>query len=237
MSKRLAAALILSLFLSVLTTSNSQAAVRTGDPCKKVGTTSIANGKKFTCIKSGKKTIWNKGVNIPATLPNPTKAPSNPSKIVILSQSIFEKNLAPGDTALIYLSATATTGIKEISGTLKSDSIPLLGVGLGVLKSGTAFQGEWTISLKIPANIKEGSYYAETAVTDLSGNSVQGGRLEIEIGISQINPTPTTAPLIDRQSQYIYRFSNGTLERKIANVSEFTAVDTRLESNFDPIRV
>ena len=237
MSKRLAAALILSLFLSVLTTSNSQAAVRTGDPCKKVGTTSIANGKKFTCIKSGKKTIWNKGVNIPATLPNPTKAPSNPSKIVILSQSIFEKNLAPGDTALIYLSATATTGIKEISGTLKSDSIPLLGVGLGVLKSGTAFQGEWTISLKIPANIKEGSYYAETAVTDLSGNSVQGGRLEIEIGISQINPTPTTAPLIDRQSQYIYRFLNGTLERKIANVSEFTAVDTRLESNFDPIRV
>ena len=237
MSKKTAGALILSLILSALTTSISQAAVRTGEPCKKVGLTSIANGKKFTCIKSGKKIIWNKGVTIPVISPKPTKAPSSPSKIEIISLNISKKDLAPGDSALVFLSAAATSGVKEISGTLKSDSIPLLGIALGSLKSGTAFKGEWTISLKIPTNIEKGNYFIETLITDLSGNSIQGEKLQLVIGLSQSNTAPTTAPLIDRQSQYIYRFSNGVLERKIANVSEFTAVDSRPESSFDPIRV
>ena len=35
------------------------AAVKAGDSCKKVGATATASGKKFTCIKSGKKLVWN----------------------------------------------------------------------------------------------------------------------------------------------------------------------------------
>lgn len=37
---------------------------KAGATCTKVGTTEIAKGKKFTCIKSGKKLIWNKGVAV-----------------------------------------------------------------------------------------------------------------------------------------------------------------------------
>ena len=65
-------------FLMSLTfvTGVASAAVKTGDTCKKVGTTATANGKKYTCIKSGKKLVWNKGVAIakpvPAVTPTPT---------------------------------------------------------------------------------------------------------------------------------------------------------------------
>ena len=50
------------------------AAVKAGSSCKKPGLTTISSGKKFTCIKAGKKIIWNKGavINAPATKPTPT---------------------------------------------------------------------------------------------------------------------------------------------------------------------
>jgi hypothetical protein len=54
-------------FLSILSISLSlplipaNAAVKAGAVCKKAGVTSIVSSKTFTCIKSGKKLIWNKG--------------------------------------------------------------------------------------------------------------------------------------------------------------------------------
>lgn len=237
MNKKTAGALVFSFVLLALPFSTSQAAVKAGDLCKKVGLTSIANGKKFTCIMSGKKIIWNKGVTIPVISPKPTQVPSSPSNVVVTSLSISKKDLRPGDTAVVLVSAASTSGIKEISGTLKSDSIPLLGIALGSLTSGNSFKGDWTISLKIPTNIEKGNYFIETVVTDLSGNSFQTEKLQLVIGLSQSNPTPTSSSLIDRQSQYIYRYQNGVLERKIANRTEFTSVDSRSESEFDLIRV
>ena len=59
MNKRLIAFLsILSLSLP-LTPVN--AAVKAGAACKKAGVTSVALGKTYTCIKSGKKLVWSKG--------------------------------------------------------------------------------------------------------------------------------------------------------------------------------
>jgi hypothetical protein len=39
------------------------AAVKSGSACTTLGKTSIASGKTFTCIKSGKKLVWDKGKN------------------------------------------------------------------------------------------------------------------------------------------------------------------------------
>ncbi len=54
---------------------NAMAAVKAGDSCKKAGVTATTNGKKFTCVKSGKKLVWNKGITIakpkPAEIPTP----------------------------------------------------------------------------------------------------------------------------------------------------------------------
>ena len=127
---------------------NASAAVKAGDICKKAGSTSTANGKKFTCIKSGKKLVWNKGVAVAKPKPIETAVPeATPTPI------------APPTPV-----ATAT-------------------------------------------------------------------------------PTPTPTPAKDlnrgylRSNQFMYRISNGMLERRIYESNDYTTVDTRPESQFDPIRV
>jgi hypothetical protein len=64
----------------VISPLSAFAAVKAGDSCKKVGATATASGKKFTCIKSGKKLVWNKGVAVakpkPVQTPTPTPTPA-----------------------------------------------------------------------------------------------------------------------------------------------------------------
>ena len=52
------------------------AAVKAGEPCAKAGIIEIADGRKFTCIKFGKKFIWNKGVTVRKRTPTPTPTPT-----------------------------------------------------------------------------------------------------------------------------------------------------------------
>jgi len=59
------------------------ATAKAGATCPKLKATSIVKGKKFTCIKSGKKLVWDKGVTVKATVtkPSPTSNSSSPSLI------------------------------------------------------------------------------------------------------------------------------------------------------------
>jgi M6 family metalloprotease-like protein len=76
MNKRLIAFLsILSLFLS-LPIIPTNAAVKAGGACKKAGVTSVALGKTYTCIKSGNKLVWNKGV-VAVPKPSMTSTPNS----------------------------------------------------------------------------------------------------------------------------------------------------------------
>ena len=52
---------ILSLSLSTLLIP-ANAAAKAGAKCNKAGITTVASGKTYTCVKSGKKLVWNKGV-------------------------------------------------------------------------------------------------------------------------------------------------------------------------------
>ena len=45
-----------------------------GTSCTKAGATKIVSNKKYTCIKSGKKLIWDKGVAIAAAVPQTSAA-------------------------------------------------------------------------------------------------------------------------------------------------------------------
>lgn len=56
--------LALVLTVSMLGVAPAQAVVKAGGKCAKAGETSTSAGKKFTCIKSGGKLVWNKGVTI-----------------------------------------------------------------------------------------------------------------------------------------------------------------------------
>ena len=76
--RRLLAGLVAILSLSLVSAQLSEAAVTPGSKCSKAGATSTYNGKKYTCVKSGTKLVWNKGVAVtkPAPVATPTPSPT-----------------------------------------------------------------------------------------------------------------------------------------------------------------
>jgi hypothetical protein len=91
------ARVFLALLLSFsLISAPTFAAVKAGAKCTKAGATALAGGKKFTCVKSGTRLVWNKGVTVkvaskpsstpvakpvePTSTPTPTTTSSVPPK-------------------------------------------------------------------------------------------------------------------------------------------------------------
>ena len=69
------------VLLLTLTTPLNAAAPKAGAKCTKKNSTATSSGKLFTCIQSGKKLVWNKGVAIPKPTPTPSPSPSKPTAI------------------------------------------------------------------------------------------------------------------------------------------------------------
>ena len=71
---------LLALLITALTLAFLQpialAAVKPGTACKVLGKTSTSSGIKYTCVKSGKKLVWNKGVAVKQPVPVATPTPS-----------------------------------------------------------------------------------------------------------------------------------------------------------------
>jgi len=107
--RRLLVGLVAVLSLSLITAQLSVAAVTPGTKCSKAGATSTYNGKKYTCVKSGKKLVWNKGVAVvkpvpvasptptPVATPTPTPTPSvsatptpTPTEVITAENFRFE---------------------------------------------------------------------------------------------------------------------------------------------------
>lgn len=65
--RKLAAALLLIATFSTPATANAVTA-KAGATCTKLNATQVVGSKKFTCIKSGKKLVWNAGVTIPKVI-------------------------------------------------------------------------------------------------------------------------------------------------------------------------
>ncbi|MEY4624177.1 MAG: hypothetical protein RLZZ07_807 [Actinomycetota bacterium] len=73
----------LSLVITTILTASlcvipAHSAVKAGSPCKKFGSISLTSTKKFTCVRSGTKLVWNKGVTLSKQtsqpIPEPTKS-------------------------------------------------------------------------------------------------------------------------------------------------------------------
>ena len=56
--------LVVLLAVTLLGISPVHALTKAGAKCSKAGATSTYAGKKYTCIKSGKSLVWNKGVTV-----------------------------------------------------------------------------------------------------------------------------------------------------------------------------
>jgi hypothetical protein len=83
MNRKFRLAIAITLLLTLASPALA-ATPKAGAKCTKAGSTATAAGKKFTCVKSGTKLVWNKGVTIksvvpklsPVATPTPTPSPS-----------------------------------------------------------------------------------------------------------------------------------------------------------------
>jgi len=71
----------------VLVASHSYAAVKVGSACSKVGSKSVSGGKSYTCVKSGKKLVWDKGVLVPVAQPSPSASASTGTPTIVAKTS------------------------------------------------------------------------------------------------------------------------------------------------------
>ena len=102
-------ALILSLFTPLAT-----AAVKPGTKCAKQGQTSTSAGIKYTCIRSGNKLVWNKGVAIRQAAPAATATPSA-SPTPSATPTPTPKNLTPLEKMNMDIYARYLAADKRIS--------------------------------------------------------------------------------------------------------------------------
>lgn len=93
---------VLFLAISLLGITPAQAVVKAGTKCTKAGMTSTLSGKKYTCIKSGSKLVWSKGVPV--------------KKVVALKQGVCpQKTAADKDPGITQIRANTLIGMSEIA--------------------------------------------------------------------------------------------------------------------------
>jgi hypothetical protein len=77
--------LIFALFVPL---QANAATAKAGATCTKLKATQIVGTKKFTCIKSGKKLVWDKGVTVPkAATPKPTTTTTPTPPVVVVKKA------------------------------------------------------------------------------------------------------------------------------------------------------
>ena len=67
--RKLIALVACSAILLVTPTFPASASTKAGTKCSKAGVTSVVSGKNYTCVKSGKKLVWDKGILVPVVKP------------------------------------------------------------------------------------------------------------------------------------------------------------------------
>jgi M6 family metalloprotease-like protein len=133
MNKRLIAFLSVLILSISLPATPANAAVKAGDKCTKAGIKSTVGNKTFTCIKSGKKLAWDKGVlnkksssaNTPQAETINYSAPSQTSANIAACKIVEKnKNRQNPPTSLLPTGFPRHT-IAQKTGTVKWALIPI----------------------------------------------------------------------------------------------------------------
>jgi hypothetical protein len=102
--KKQISVIALTALASTLFTVNAFSAIKPGTACKKVAAKSTFNGRIYTCIKSGKKLVWDKGVRITT----PSASPS-----IVASPAPSKTQLTPSNTPVPTSTPTQLVGPAE----------------------------------------------------------------------------------------------------------------------------
>ena len=110
--------LALTLVFALLAPLNATAAIKAGGSCKKAGQTSTFAGKKYKCVKSGSKLVWNKGVALAKPTPTPTVTPTPTpaaTPIPTVTPTPTETKAAPGGRAFNPYVSPPTINTKPLT--------------------------------------------------------------------------------------------------------------------------
>ena len=100
--------IVIATLLCIILASPAQAVVKSGVKCNKAKATTTVSGKKYTCIKSGSRLIWNKGVSIKvSTTAKPAVTPAV-KPAVCLQASAADKS-----SGITQARADTLVGMKE----------------------------------------------------------------------------------------------------------------------------
>ncbi len=125
--KRSITATFIALYLATSVLPSSGAVTKAGAACKSTGATSVVGNKKFTCIKSGKKLIWNKGTPVPKPSSTPAARNVDPEKSQVLPAYTEGSSFAQSELCKIN-NPTAAKYDETLSFMRPSFSVPTLGV-------------------------------------------------------------------------------------------------------------
>lgn len=109
--KRRVRAIVIVVGLAIPFAFSAEAAVKTGASCKVLGQSQVQQGKKYICIKSGKKLVWGKGVAVALPKPSPT-ASATATPTVSASPSASPTALA---TPKVTPTPTSTPVVDQLS--------------------------------------------------------------------------------------------------------------------------
>ena len=164
------------------------AAPKAGSKCTKVGQTSTSAGIKYTCVKSGKKLVWNKGVVVKA----PIKPEESPAPTVEV------KDLLPVDSRI--MPASELTSIDVCKTEDKSPDYQLLGKVLH--KNG----------FPRPANSLSGKKSAKVLVIPLVFNNLAFKSVKTQTGQLFTSDLDMLNDVIPRVKDDFKRLSAGRFE-------------------------
>ena len=107
-NKKVLGTLIVASLIASVVPSYSAPTPKAGAVCKKVGLSQSYKGKVFTCIKNGKRLVWNRGELVKQAAPTPVATPSpTPSPSVSVSPT-------PTPSPAVVPSPTATQKTPQI---------------------------------------------------------------------------------------------------------------------------
>ena len=118
MVKRLLSVLMVVALCVAPLPQASAATAKAGASCPKLKATSIVKGKKFTCIKSGKKLVWDKGVVVKASVAKPSPTPNNSTPLIGCP-----KLDSADQSGISQLRANALIGMSESNAKQCADSL------------------------------------------------------------------------------------------------------------------
>jgi hypothetical protein len=234
--KSFLAVLCSAVLLLPINLNIASAAVKPGDTCPKLKSTSTVKGIKYTCIKSGNKLVWNKGVKV-AAKPTPAATPPTPvvplTPTTTLDASLESIRLAAiaNNTYYASIDGCHSQGINAELQSLVDGNWKLLKGAVGWLVSANCPSAQpvqpWTV-----VNVPEGTTlrwrFWFTGLFDLNGPTFTSSLKKTSTPVLPPTPvvTPKPAPVVTP--------TPGTTSNSFANPStvKLTVHYQRLASDY-----